>query len=146
MADLFHILPDPAKPGGNYSPTKIIGKVIHVSGQLPRENGVVVVRGHAGDDVDLEEAQFAARLCALHVVANLKAALGGFERLAGLGHVNVYVASTLGFSHQPQIADRASDTFHELLGEKGSHTRSALGVAELPRGATVEIDLVAYLT
>jgi enamine deaminase RidA (YjgF/YER057c/UK114 family) len=145
MSNVFLKLPTPSPVGGEYSAYVKVGDRLHISGQLPREGGVVAVLGKAGRDVSVEEAQFAARLCAMNALAQIKVALGDFDRIEALGHLNVYVASAEGFNSQPKVADGASLIFKEVLGERGAHTRTAIGVCELPRGAAVEIDIVAYV-
>ena len=99
--------------------------------------------GKAGGEIGLEQAQEAARACVLQALAQLEAVLGSLDRIERVLKVTGFVASAPGFSQQPQVIDAASELLVQLFGEHGRHARSAVGVAELPRGVPVEIELVA---
>ncbi|MDB6047705.1 MAG: hypothetical protein JWR17_451 [Pseudomonas sp.] len=115
-----------------------------LSGQLPRKDGEIQYRGKVGAEVDLESACCAARLCAQACVDALERELGGKDRIVRILKITGFVASAPGFNGQPQVIDAASQLFIELLGQKvGAHARSAVGVAELPHNASVEIELIA---
>lgn len=145
LAELGLSLPDAAAPSFNYVPVTLWRGVAYVAGQLPKVDGAIRVTGKAGGDVDLETARGEARICVLQGLACLREALGSLERIERVLKVNGYVASTPGFVDQPKVLDAASDLLVEILGEKGRHARAAVGVAELPRGAVVEIEFtVAY--
>ena len=138
-------LPDAATPSFNYVPVTLHRGVAYVAGQLPKVDGEIRVRGKAGRHVDLETARGEARICIMQGLACLKAALGSLDRIDQVLKVGGYVASAPGFNDQPKVLDAASDLLVEVLGDKGRHARSAIGVAELPRDAVVEIELtVAY--
>ena len=138
-------LPEAATPSFNYVPVTLHRGVAHVAGQLPKVGGDIRVRGKAGREVDLEKARGEARICILQGLACLKAALGSLDRLEQVLKVGGFVASAPGFNDQPKVLDAASDLLVEVFGDKGRHARSAIGVAELPRDAVVEIELtVAY--
>ena len=138
-------LPNAATPSFNYVPVTLHRGVAYVAGQLPKVDGEIRVRGKAGRDVDLETARGEARICIMQGLACLKAALGSLDRIDQVLKVGGYVASAPGFNDQPKVLDAASDLLVEVLGDKGRHARSAIGVAELPRDAVVEIELtVAY--
>ena len=138
-------LPDAAMPSFNYVPVTLHRGVAYVAGQLPKIDGEIRVRGKAGRDVDLDTARGEARICILQGLACLKAALGSLDRVEQVLKVGGFVASAPGFTDQPKVLDAASDLLVEVLGDKGRHARSAIGVAELPRDAVVEIELtVAY--
>jgi enamine deaminase RidA (YjgF/YER057c/UK114 family) len=138
-------LPDAATPSFNYVPVTLHRGVAYVAGQLPKVDGEIRVRGKAGRDVDLETARGEARICIMQGLACLKAALGSLDRIDQVLKVGGYVASAPGFNDQPKVLDAASDLLVEVLSDKGRHARSAIGVAELPRDAVVEIELtVAY--
>jgi len=145
MSDIVPILPKPSQPGGSYSPVVVHNGIAYVSGQLPRLNGEVQFPGKVGSDIDLATAREAARLCAMQCLAALDKELGGLARVVRLLKVNGYVASTSGFIQQPAVIDAASEYFTEVLGLRGQHARAAVGVAELPRGAAVEIELMAAI-
>ena len=138
-------LPEAATPSFNYVPVTLHRGVAYVAGQLPKVGGDIRVRGKAGREVDLETARGEARICILQGLACLKAALGSLDRVEQVLKVGGFVASAPGFNDQPKVLDAASDLLVEVFGDKGRHARSAIGVAELPRGAVVEIELtVAY--
>ncbi|MDA8454922.1 RidA family protein [Acidovorax sp. GBBC 3334] len=131
------------KIGGNYTPTVRHGSDVYVSGQIPRVGNEVVVTGRAGGDVPLAEAQRAARICAMRALALLRQTLGSLDHVTRLLRITVYVRSAEGFTQQSEVADAASDLLVRVLQEAGGHTRTSVGVLELPKGATVEIDLIA---
>lgn len=138
-------LPEAATPSFSYLPVTLHRGVAYVAGQLPKVDGEVRVRGKVGRDVDLETARGEARICALQGLACLQGALGSLDRVEQILRVNGYVASAPGFNDQPKVLDAASDLLVEVFGEKGRHARAAVGVAELPRDAAVEIEMtVAY--
>lgn len=135
-------LPDPASPSFNYVPVSVHGGFAYVSGQLPKVDGDVRVRGKVGAAVSLETARGEARLCVLQALACLRQALGSLDRIERILKVNGYVASAAGFNDQAKVLDAASDLLVEIFGEAGRHARAAVGVAELPRDAAVEIEMV----
>lgn len=138
-------LPDAATPSFNYLPVTLHRGVAYVAGQLPKVDGEVRVRGKAGGGVDLETARNEARVCALQALACLRTALGSLDRVEQVLKVNGYVASAAGFNDQPKVLDAASDLLVEVFGDKGRHARAAVGVAELPRDAVVEVEMtIAY--
>jgi enamine deaminase RidA (YjgF/YER057c/UK114 family) len=136
-------LPEAPRPVANYVPVAMAGGLAFVAGQVATEDGVVLHPGHVGAEVSVEEGRDAARRCALQALAALRAELGGFHRLERIVQVTVFVASAPGFTGQPLVANGASDLLVEVLGEAGRHARAAVGVAELPLGAPVEVALVA---
>ncbi len=136
-------LPSAAPPGGAYTPVVVHGGQAWVSAQLPRRGGEVVGHGRVGAELGLAAAQEAARLSALQCLAALEQALGGLDRVAQLLHVTGYVAAAPGFVDLSAVVDGASRCFAEVLGERGRHARSSVGVAALPRGVAVEIAVVA---
>jgi enamine deaminase RidA (YjgF/YER057c/UK114 family) len=116
--------------------------VARTSGQLPRIDGALTCTGVVGADVTVEQAREAAAVCALNALAVLAAELGDLDRVERLLTLTVYVASAPGFDAQPAVADGASEILYALWGEPaGRHTRSAIGVAALPRGGSVELEL-----
>ncbi|UZF93443.1 RidA family protein [Bosea sp. NBC_00550] len=142
LAELGIELPEAASPSFNYVPVTLHRGVAYVAGQLPKVDGEVKVRGKAGAGVSLEAARAEARICILQGLACLKQALGSLDRIERVLKVTGFVASAPGFNDQPKVLDAASDLLGEILGEAGRHARSAVGVAELPRDAAVEIELV----
>lgn len=142
LADLGLHLPEPAKPAFDYVPVSRDGHVLYVAGQLPKEDGEVRITGRCGDDVDLETASRAARICTLQGMACAAEAAGGLDNLAGVLRATGYVASTPDFHDQPTVLDAASRVLREVFGEAGTHARSAVGVISLPRRAPVEIEFI----
>ena len=135
--------PQTNKPGGNYVPVVIHNGIAYVSGQLPRLGEELLFSGKVGTEVDIATAQRAAALCAELCVTALTEAVGGIEQIERLLRVTGYIASAPGFTAQSQVMNSASERLVELLGEAGRHARTSIGVAELPRGAPVEIDMIA---
>lgn len=145
LATLGITLPVAATPSFNYVPVTTDHGVAYVSGQLPKVDGEVRVKGKVGAEVSLEQAREQARICVLQALACLKAELGDLERITRVLKVAGFVASAPGFNDQPKVIDAASDLLVEVLGPLARHARSAIGVAELPRNAAVEIEfVVAY--
>lgn len=135
-------LPEAATPAFNYAAVTLHQGIAYVSGQLPKVDGEVRVFGKAGADVSLDVARAEARICVLQGLACLKQALGDIDRVVRILKVTGFVASAPGFNAQPKVIDAASDLLVEVFGEAGRHARSAVGVAELPRNAVVEIEFV----
>ena len=145
LAQLGLALPKAAAPVASYVPAVEAGGMLHLSGQLPFRDGAVVT-GRLGEGMTLEQGQEAARLCGLMVLAQVEAALGGFDRVARVVKLGVFVNSAPGFTDQPKVANGASDLMAAVFGEAGTHARAAVGVAALPLGAAVEVDAVVALT
>ncbi|WP_105437600.1 RidA family protein [Neorhizobium sp. T25_13] len=136
-------LPVAAAPAANYVPYTISGNTLYLSGQLPIEGGKVAVTGLVGRDVDLPAAQRAAELCAINILAQAKAALGGdLGRIRRVLKLNGFVASTPDFVEQHLVINGASNLIANVLGDAGKHARAAVGMACLPLNASVEIDAV----
>lgn len=136
-------LPEAAAPAANYVPFVVSGSMLHLSGQLPMEGGRIAVTGLLGGEVGLEEGQRAARLCAINILAQAKAALGGdLSRIVKVVKLNGFVASAPGFVEQHLVINGASNLIAEILGEAGRHARAAVGMAALPLNAAVEIDAI----
>jgi enamine deaminase RidA (YjgF/YER057c/UK114 family) len=142
LAALDLALPQPAEPAFHYVAVTIHGGTAYVSGQLPKVDGEVRCIGKVGAEVSVQEAAQAARICILQGLACLKAALGNLGRVERVLKVTGFVASASGFNRQPEVIDAASRLLIDLFGEAGHHARSAVGVAELPRNAPVEIEMI----
>ncbi|WP_034480593.1 RidA family protein [Rhizobium rhizogenes] len=143
LKELGIVLPQAAAPAANYVPYVISGNLLYLSGQLPIENGKVSVTGHLGKDVDVAGGQRAAELCAINILAQAKAALGGdLGRIKRLIKLNGFVASTPDFVEQHLVINGASNLLANVLGEAGKHARAAVGMAALPLNAAVEIDAI----
>lgn len=143
LKELGIVLPQAAAPAANYVPYVISGNLLYLSGQLPMENGKIAVTGHLGKDVDVAGGQRAAELCAINILAQAKAALGGdLGRIKRLIKLNGFVASVPEFVEQHLVINGASNLLANVLGEAGKHARAAVGMAALPLNAAVEIDAI----
>ena len=129
--------------GGNYAPLVRDGDHIYVSGQIPRVGDAVVVVGAAGAEVPLAQAQMAAKVCVMRALALLQRTLGTLARIKAVPRMTVYVHSAPTFTQQSEVADGASEVLLDVLGPAGAHARTSIGVAQLPKNATVEVDLIA---
>jgi enamine deaminase RidA (YjgF/YER057c/UK114 family) len=145
LAQLGLTLPEPPTAVAAYIPAVVHGGMVWVSGQLPVRDGGLPRLGLVGRDISVEDAAIEARYCALNALAHLRAAAGSLDRIERIVKVTVFVASSEGFHAQPLVANGASELFAEVFGDPGRHARSAVGVAELPLGAPVEVELVAAL-
>jgi enamine deaminase RidA (YjgF/YER057c/UK114 family) len=145
LAELGLELPPAAVPLASYVPVRVSGDQAFVAGQIPVEDGRVLSAGRLGADVSIEQGRDAARRCALQALAALRNALGSLDRVRGIVKLDVFVASAPGFTDHPKVANGASDLLVEVFGEEGRHARAAVGVTELPLGASVEVALVAQL-
>ncbi len=140
LKDLGITLPVPAAAVANYVPYVITGNLVFVSGQLPLENGKPAVLGKLGAEVGVEDGVRAARLCALGLLAQLKAAVGDLDRVTRVVRLTAFVASTPDFTDQPKVVNGASDLMVEVLGDAGRHARVAVGAPSLPLNVAVEIE------
>ena len=131
------------KVGGNYVPLIRDGVTLYISGQVPRVGNTVVVTGRVGAQVTLAQAQFAAKVCAMRALALLQRELGSLDNVRQVLRVTVYTQSAAEFTQQSEVADGASELLHAVLGEAGKHTRTSVGVYQLPKNASVELDLIA---
>ena len=139
LTELGVELPAVTPPIASYVPVVLAGGLAFVSGQVPLVEGQILHPGHLGREVTIEQGQEAARRCALSALAALAAELGTLDRVRRVVSVSVFVASAPGFTDQPKVANGASDFLGEVFGEAGKHSRAAVGVAELPLGAPVEV-------
>ena len=134
-------LPDAPAPAANYVPYVVAGNMVYVSGQLPLVDGKLSVTGHVGKNVSTEEAAGQARLCAINLLAQLKAACGGdLSHVKQVVQLGGFVACTDDFTDQPEVINGASDLMVEVFGDAGRHARFAVGSNTLPRGTCVEVE------
>ena len=134
-------LPEAPKPVAAYIPAKQTGKLVFTAGQLPMVNGELISKGLLGQDVEIDEANKAARICTLNALAAIKGIIGDLDRIKQIVRVVGYVASVPTFTQQPAVVNGASELLLEIFGENGKHARSAVGMAVLPLNASVEIEL-----
>jgi enamine deaminase RidA (YjgF/YER057c/UK114 family) len=142
LGELGVSLPAAAAPAANYVPYMSSGNLVFTAGQLPLRDGKLAVSGLLGRDVDVTAGKEAAKLCAINILAQAKAALGDLEKIRRLVKITVFVASSPDFTEQHLVANGASDFLVAALGERGKHARSAVGTASLPLNAAVEIEAV----
>lgn len=141
-------LPNVPKPIANFVPWRRHGDLIFLAGQICEWNGTVTQKGKVGDTVDLEAAQVAARVCALNLIAALREALeGDLDRVQSCLRVGGFVNCVGDYPSVPHVINGASDLIHAIFGpEIGAHARTAVGIAQLPQGASVEVDAVFVAT
>lgn len=135
-------LPEPPTPAGLYEPVARAGSLLYVSGMLPMKDGHLVRRGKLGVDVTPDEGFEAATACALNGIAVVRRALGSLDLVKRVVRVTGYVASGPGFIAQPQVINGASQVLIDIFEEAGRHARTAIGVAELPMEAPVEVEFI----
>ena len=145
MTDAGIILPEPMTPAGLYVPAVRSGGLLHVGGHGPIAADGSLVVGKVGDAVDLPTARHAARLTGLQILAAARAELGSLDHISRVVKVFGMVNCAPGFNRTPAVIDGCSELFHEVFGEAGIHTRSAVGMAELPFDISTEIEAVFEL-
>ncbi len=133
------------KPLASYVPAVKVGNIVYTSGQLPLYEGKLTAQGKVGQEVTLEDASGAAKICALNCLSAVKGLGIGLEEIKKIIKVNGYVNSSPGFTGQPQVINGASNFLLEVFGDQGIHARAAVGVSELPMNASVEIDIILEL-
>ncbi len=141
LEELQIVLPE-IEALGDYKPAVKTGRLVHVSGQLPKAEGRISFVGRVGRELTIEEGRKAARLCIINCLAALQNELGNLEKILKVAKINGYVTSGVGFREQHKVMDAASELIVEIFGPAGKHARSAAGVVELPLGAAVEIDML----
>lgn len=142
LAELGITLPEAPAPAANYVPAVLSGEMLYISGQIS-QGAEGLVKGKLGADLDVAAGAAAARLCALSLLAQARAALGGdLDRVVRLVKLVGFVNSTPEFTDQPEVINGASNLMVEVLGENGRHARSAVSAASLPRGVAVEIEAI----
>ncbi|HMR49781.1 MAG TPA: RidA family protein [Arachnia sp.] len=142
LAELGIVLPDVAPPVAAYVPATRVGDQVWTSGQLPFVDGVLAGTGRVGAEVTPEEAKAAARIAGLNAIAAAASVAGGVDEIGRVLKAVVFVASHPEFTGQPQVANGASELLQDVFGDAGVHVRSAVGVASLPLGACVEVELI----
>jgi enamine deaminase RidA (YjgF/YER057c/UK114 family) len=145
MAELGVELPSAPVPVASYVPVRQAGDLAFASGQTPTRDGKLVMQGKLGRDVSVEDGQRAAEMAVLNCLATLSQQLGSLDRIAAVVKLTGYVASAEGFGEQPVVVNGASALLERIFGDVGKHARAALGVAELPGGAPVEVELIVQV-
>ncbi|PPH03645.1 LysR family transcriptional regulator [Rathayibacter sp. AY1F6] len=142
LAELGVELPAVAVPAGAYVPAVVHGGLVYTAGQIPFVDGALPLVGKVGDEVSPEQAKDLARTCALNALAAVADAIGSLDRVTRIVKLTGFVASASGFTGQPGVINGASELLGDVFGEPGRHARSAVGVAELPLGAPIEVELI----
>jgi enamine deaminase RidA (YjgF/YER057c/UK114 family) len=145
LKELGYDLPKPPVPAANYIGFVRAGNLLFIGGNIGRINGVIKFRGKVGDTVTLEQAYEAARNCALNHLAIMKAALGDLDKVERIVKVLGYVNVAPGFTDMPKVVNGESDLFVGLWGERGQHTRAAVGVASLSQDSPVETEVTVMV-
>jgi enamine deaminase RidA (YjgF/YER057c/UK114 family) len=145
LAELGLTLPEVVAPLASYVPAVLSGSYVYTAGQLPMIDGRLPVTGKVGAEVTPEEARELARVCALNALAAVKSVTGDLDRIARVVKVVGFVASAPDFTGQPGVVNGASELLGEVLGDRGVHARSAVGVAVLPIDAPVEVEIQVEL-
>ena len=146
LRELGYELPAVPRPADSYVPATRAGALLFTAGQLPFKEGRLAYTGKVGAGVSVEDAKDAARLCALNALAAVKAEAETLENVRRVVKVAGYVASADGFNNQPEVMNGVSDLLGKIFGERGLHARTAVGVAELPFDAPVEVELTIELS
>ena len=133
-------LPKAPDPVGAYVASKIVGNLVFISGQLPLDSQGKLIKGKVGEELNLEQGQEAAKLCALNLLAQLKKICASLDKVKGCVKITGYVNSIDSFTDQPKIINGASNLISKIFGDKGKHTRAAVSVNSLPLDAAVEIE------
>jgi len=142
LRDLGLELPPAPSPVANYVPTLISGNLLYVSGQISKTGDGTLIAGRVGDTVSVDVGIEAAKACALNLLAQAQAALGSLDRIGQVLRLTGFVNAGPDFTDHPKVINGASDLMVAVLGDKGRHTRAAVGVSSLPVGAAVEVDAI----
>ncbi|MBP1965913.1 Atu1372/SO_1960 family protein [Paenibacillus aceris] len=142
LEELNILLDSPPKPSGNYLPYTLLPPLIYLSGVTPKAGGVLQYKGKVGQEFSKEEGYQAARQCMINQLSTLKFILGDLNRITGIVKMEGFINANPGFHDLPYVLNGASDLLVEVFGDRGLHARSAIGVATLPGGAAVEVELI----
>ena len=145
LAELNIELPEPPAPVASYVPYVVSGKLVFISGQVTMAGGGLQYVGIVGKELSLEDGKAAARLCAINVLAQLRAAAGDLDRVKRCVRLGVFVNAVPGYAQHPEVANGASDLMLEVFGDAGRHSRASVGAGSLPRNVAVEVDAVFEL-
>jgi enamine deaminase RidA (YjgF/YER057c/UK114 family) len=145
LADIGLVLPEPVAPIANYVPAVLAGNLLHISGQVSLDaNGGI--KGIVGEDVSLERAQDAARMCGVNLIAQMQMALGDLDRVVRVVKLGGFVQCGPEFYDIPKVINGCSDLMVQVFGDAGRHARAAVGVYRLPLGYAVEVDAVVEVS
>ncbi len=142
IIELGYKLPKICPPKAMYIPVKEINNLLFVSGQIPMIDNKIIYKGKVGDKISLEQAKEASKICVLNGLASLKDYLGDLDKIKNIIKLQVFVNSKVGFVDQHLVANGASGLLYEVFGEKGRHTRTAIGTNQLPLDISVEVEMI----
>jgi len=145
MKEIGLILPEVPKPIAEYIPAKKMDNLVFTSGQGPIKDGKFVYVGKVGGEVSMEEGYECAKMCALNCLAAIKSVIGSLDEIDEVIKIKGYVNSTPDFYRQPEVVNGASELIVKIFGEKGKHTRSALGTSVLPGNIPVELEMIVSI-
>ncbi len=145
LKEIGIILPEAPRTIGFYVPAVRAGDLLFLSGMLPIREGKLLYKGKVGKDITVEEAQEAARVTLINALSVIRAELGDLEKVKRVVRLSGYVASAAGFNQQPAVLNAASEILAKVFGDKGMHSRIAIGVSELPMDSPVEVDLIVHI-
>ncbi len=146
LKELRLALPAPPKPVANYVPVVRVGDLLFLSGVLPSRDGQLIMIGKLGENLSIEQGMEAARVAVLNGLSIIQDEAGSLDRVRRVVKMVGHIASAPGFTDQPQVLNGASDLLVSVFGDAGRHARVAVGAAELPRQAPVEIELIVQIT
>ncbi|KYZ76574.1 hypothetical protein AXX12_09090 [Anaerosporomusa subterranea] len=142
LKELGLTVPEVAKPVAAYVPAVRCGDLIYTSGQIPLVKGEVKYKGKLGQELSIEDGYEAAKVCALNCLAAVKGVAGSLDNVEKIVKIVGFVNSAAGFTDQPKVVNGASELVGKVFGSAGEHARSAVGVAELPLGVAVEVEMI----
>jgi len=145
LKELGLILPEVPKPVAEYIPAKIFGNLVFCSGQGPIKDGKFIYVGRVGEEVSLEEGYESAKVCAINCLAAIKSVIGSLDKIEEIVNLRGFVNSSLDFYRQPEVINGASELIVKIFGEKGKHTRCALGTSVLPGNIPVELEMIVSI-
>jgi enamine deaminase RidA (YjgF/YER057c/UK114 family) len=146
LKELGHTLPGQGTPGGNYVPAVTTGNLVYTAGHTARRPDGTIIAGKLGADLTVEDGYEGAKITALNLLGSLKAEIGDLDRVTRVVKLLCMVNSAPNFGQQPAVANGASDLLVEIFGDKGKHARSAVGMAGLPNGVCVEIEMIVEVS
>lgn len=138
-------IPPAPQPLAAYVPAVKTGKYVFTSGQVPLKDGKIAYTGKVGQELTPDEGKMAAEICGINCISAVLSVAGDIDKIARIVKLTVFVSSAPGFTSQPEVANGASELMIKIFGDNGKHARSAVGVGELPRGAAVEVEMIAEL-
>ena len=145
LASLGLVLPTAPAPVANYVPAFLAGNLLFISGQISKAADGTLAKGKLGADLTIEQGQAAARLSALNILSQAKAAVGELDRITQVVRITGFVNAAPDFTDHPQVVNGASDLMVQVFGDAGRHTRAAVGVSSLPLGCAVEVDAILMI-